>query len=189
MKTLSKLVMAAACTGFAALPAAADGYWEYRDWRVFVDEYDTGEDLRRNCTAMTGGDGLPSLKLHISNGDGGPPDYYPAPTFHESAPRGHSTQVQNGQALGFIFDNQAVFYAIADGSYDDEGFAYADASPRWQDTLNMLLWMQAGHSLEIRTVQPYGAGEQVLPVSLNGFTAAYGKMMDECGFSIALPRS
>ncbi len=182
-----KLPLMAALAGLLALPAAADGYWEYRDWRAFSETIDTGEDLRRTCTAVTGGDGLPSLRLTISNGDGGPPDHYPEPMLYENAPRGHGTQVQNGLAVAFVFDRQAAFYGIANGWFDEEGFAHAEAGPRWQDALRMLRWMKAGQALEIRLLHPYQEGAVVMNASLSGFTAAYGKMMDECGFSIELP--
>jgi len=71
--------------------------------------------------------------------------------------------------------------------FDEEGFARAEARPRSQDALDMLRWMKAGHSLDIRLLHPYQEGRQVMEASLDGFTAAYGKMMDECGFSIELP--
>jgi hypothetical protein len=182
-----KCLPAALTAAFAALPASADGYWEYRDWRAFSETIDTGEDLRRTCTAVTGGDGLPSLSLTITNGDAGPPAAYPEPRLHESAPRGHPTQVQDGLAVAFVFDRQAAYYGIADGWLDEEGFAHAEAGPRWKDALAMLRWMKAGQSLEIRLLHPYQEGPVVMTASLSGFTAAYGKMMDECGFTIELP--
>jgi hypothetical protein len=168
-----------------ALPASAQ-FWEYGAWRVHVDTQETTEHTSRTCIAVTGGDGSPSLSLKVHDLDAGPPTDYPAPTVQEHAIRGHSTQIQNGQAVAFVFDNQAAFYGIADGYRDAEGFAHAEVAPRWQDTVNMLLWMKAGQSIDIRTVQPYAAGTPVLQVSLAGFTAAYGKMMDECGFSIQI---
>lgn len=182
-----KCFPAALLAALTALPAAADGYWEYRDWRVFSETAGTGEDLRRTCTAVTGGDGLPSLRLSITNGDAGPPHAYPQPALHESAPRGHGTLVQDGMAVAFVFDRQAAFYGIAEGWHDDQGFARAEARPRGQDALDMLRWMKAGQSLDIRLMHPYQEGREVMAASLNGFTAAYGKMMDECGFSLELP--
>ena len=182
-----KWPLAAALAGLMALPAAADGYWEYRDWRAFSETVDTGEDLRRTCTAVTGGDGLPALRISITNGDAGPPHAYPEPVLHEGAPRGHSTLVQDGQAVAFVFDRQAAFYGIAEGWFDADGFARAEARPRAQDALDTLRWMKAGHSLDIRLLHPHQEGTQVLAASLHGFTAAYGKMMDECGFTIELP--
>ncbi len=168
-----------------ALPASAQ-FWEYGAWRVYVDTQQTTEHTSHTCSAVTGGDGMPSLSLTVHDLDAGPPADYPAPTLHENASRGQNTQIQNGQAIAFVFDKQAAFYGIANGYLDTEGFARAEVAPRWQDTDNMLLWMKAGQSIDIWTVQPYAAGTQVLQVSLSGFTAAYGKMMDECGFSIQI---
>jgi hypothetical protein len=168
-----------------ALPASAQ-FWEYGAWRVYVETRETSEHTSRTCSAITGGDGYPSLSLTVNELDAGPPADYPAPTLHENAPRGQSTQIQNGQAVAFVIDKQAAFYGIANGYLDSDGFAQAQVGPRWQDTVNMLLWMQAGQSIDIRTVQPYAAGTPVLQVSLAGFTAVYGKMMDECGFSIQI---
>lgn len=181
------LSLALALSILPALPAAAQ-YWEFGAWRVFVEQHESSEHSSRTCTALTGGDGDPALSLSVYSLDGGPPDDYPAPTLRETAIRGHRTQVQNGQAVGFVFDQQAAFYGIANGYLDAEGFARTDVAPRWQDKVNMLLWMKAGQSIDIRTVQPYGPGTPIMQASLEGFTAAYGKMMDECGFSIEIPR-
>lgn len=177
--------LALALTFLPALPATAQ-YWEFGDWRVFVEIQETTEHTSRTCTALTGGDGEPSLRLSVYDLDAGPPSDYPAPMLHESAIRGHSTLVQNGQAVGFVFDQQAAFYGIANGYFDADGFAHAEAAPRWQDTPNMLRWMKAGQTIDIRTVQPYGPGQAIMQASLRGFTAAYGKMMDECGFPIEI---
>ena len=170
----------------AAPPVVAEDYWEFGDWRVYVEVSQTLEHTVRTCAALTGGDGLPSLNLEVNNLDAGPPTDYPEPFLLENAPRGNSTQVQNGQAVGFVVDGQAAFYGIANGYSDENGFLFARVEPRWQDTVNMLKWMKVGQNIDIRTVHPYGAGEQVLLVSLKGFSAAYGKMMDECGFSLSL---
>ena len=177
--------LALALATLPALPASAQ-YWEFGAWRVSVDTQETTEHTSRTCSARTGGDGSPSLSLTVSNLDAGPPIDYPAPTLFENAPRGHGTLMQNGQPIAFIFDKQAAFYGIANGYLDAEGFAQAEVGPRWQDTVNMLLWMKAAQSIDIWTVQPYAAGTQMMQVSLSGFTAAYGKMMDECGFPIQI---
>ncbi|WP_254868644.1 hypothetical protein [Phaeobacter sp. HF9A] len=178
----------AATLGLIANLAQAEGYWEYGDWRVSVTEQSTTEDYRLYCRASTGGDGMPVISLQISNGDAGPPNDYPAPTFFESAPRHHNTQVVNAQGVSFVFDHQGVFFAVAEGGIDDEGIAWASAAPRWQDTKNMLLWMKASSQMEVRALDAYSASTEVYVASLAGFTAAYGKMMDSCGHSLDIPR-
>lgn len=79
-----------------ANPATAQGFWEYGSWRIWVQEFDTGEDLRRTCTALTGGDRQPSVVISVSNGDAGPPDYCLAVIVQESVPRGYPTVLRDG---------------------------------------------------------------------------------------------
>lgn len=171
-----------------AVPAAADHYWEYGDWRVNITDETAGQNVRRYCRASTGGDGMPTLWLEFSDGDAGPPHGYPTPTYSTSAPRGYRTQVGNAQGVAFVFDQQGTFFGVAEGGIDEEGIAWAAASPRWQDVKNMLLWMKAASQMEVRALDAYRASTQVYVASMNGFTAAYGKMMDSCGHSIEIPR-
>lgn len=87
-----------------------------------------------------------------------------------------------------MFDQQGSFFTVADGGIDDEGIAWANAEPRWQDVKNMLLWMKVSQHMEVRGLDAYQPSRQVFLVSLSGFTASYGKMMDSCGFTIEIPR-
>ncbi|WP_293576804.1 hypothetical protein [Phaeobacter sp.] len=188
MTVLSKLFGAALTGGLAcgAAPALASDYWEYQDWSVAVEDRITEEHDWRDCSAWTGGDGDPIVRLEVTQDDIGPPESYPQLHYREIAPRGYPTHVVHGQAIGFIIDNQAVFYAIADGDINDEGLAEVSALARWNDALNLIRWMQAGTTLDVHIVRPYDGGETALRASLAGFTAAYGKMMDACGFSLEL---
>ena len=47
-----------------ALPASAQ-FWEYGAWRVYVETRETSEHTSRTCSAITGGDGYPSLSLTV----------------------------------------------------------------------------------------------------------------------------
>ncbi|MDE4173442.1 hypothetical protein PXK01_04700 [Phaeobacter sp. PT47_59] len=163
------------------LQAQAQFYWEYDDWQVWVEETDTGEDLRRSCTAWTGGDGEPVLRLEISNGDAGPPYVYPYPSLSETAPRHYKTQMQDGQHVQFVTDTGAVFSTTAEARFNEEGLFEAHAVLNLADNLPTLQAMKQGSHMEIRT-----GGNMVFRASLAGFTAAYGKMMDSCGFSLSL---
>lgn len=167
-----------------AAPAAATAaeYWDYRDWHVMVEAVDTGEDLRRYCTAYTGGDGMPTLRVDVSDGDAGPPFYYPMATVSETAHRHYLTQMEPGQTVEFLFDNGGAAYGSATTWINDEGLASAESRLEPSAHLPMLQMMKAGRRVEIRA-----GGQPVLSASLKGFTAAYGRMMDECGFSLALP--
>ncbi len=163
---------------------AEEWFWTYGDWTVHVDAFDTGEDWRTTCAAWTGGDGDPTLRLETSNGDAGPPDDYPRVTLHESAPRGYNTQMQNGQAITLIIDQELDYYALVDAYYDEDGIVQAEAQVRWQDAAYILLSMKSGSQMDMRLMSPIKVSERIYLASLSGFTAAYGKMMDSCGHPI-----
>lgn len=168
--------------GLAAVIAtplqAETHYWDYKDWHVAVEAIDTGEDLRVTCTGWTGGDGMPSLRISLSNGDAGPPTFYPQPTFYESAPRHYPTQLQNGQRVMFEFDADWRTEGFVEAGFTEEGIAYAQARAHQGDSLGLLQVMRQAGTLWI-THDGEIAGE----FSLSGFTAAYGKMAEQCGFS------
>ncbi|GAB5433195.1 MAG: hypothetical protein EpisKO_25650 [Epibacterium sp.] len=184
---LTTILVGAGLVGATSV-ASAQEYWEYGDWRVFITDVDTGEDLRRTCLAMTGGDGMPSIRLEITDGDAGPPHHFPTPTYFSSVPRGHRPLIGNAQGVAFVFDRQGVFFGVAEGGYDEDGIAWSAASPRWQDAKNMLLWMKAGSLMEVRALDAYRASTEAYVASMRGFTAAYGKMMDSCGHSLEIPQ-
>ena len=162
------------------LPAVAHAdtqYWDYKDWRVIVDTVDTGEDLRVTCLALTGGDGLPSLRLEVSNGDALPPYYYPAPTLYESAPRGHDTLMQDGQRVLFTFDTGEVTEGLVSAGFDQDGIKIAESRANDDDSLWLLQSMRQAEKLWVTR-----DGDVVYGASLAGFTAAYGKIAEQCGF-------
>ncbi|MBT2129978.1 hypothetical protein [Aliiroseovarius lamellibrachiae] len=153
-------------------------YWDYKDWHVAAESIDTGEDLRVSCTAWTGGDGMPSLRLEQSNGDAGPPSYYPQPYMHETAARHYPTFLQDGQRVMFEFDADWRTEGFVQAGFTEEGLAYADARAHQGDSLGLLQTMRRAGTLWV-TLDGEIAGE----FSMSGFTAAYGKMAEQCGFS------
>lgn len=163
------------------LQAGAADYWEYKDWRVWSEQIDTGEDLRRTCAASTGGDGDPVLRLEVSDGDVGPPDFYPYPVISETAPRHYTTQMQDGQVIQFRVDTGTIFSGAAFVTLTNEGLAYAEAAINLPNNRPVLKAMKKGSSMVIEA-----GGRTIFHASLAGFTAAYGKMMDVCGFSLSL---
>jgi len=175
-----RVFLALALAAAPALPATA-GYWNYNDWHVSVDKIDTGEDLRITCYAHTGGDGDPVWALEVSNGDAGPPDYFPSPRLIEIAPRHHQTMMYNQQAIEFVFDSGSTIHGQAEAHVNDEGLFQAESSPQHNSVLTMLMAMRRG-----TTVEAHGDSEIIATASLKGFTAAYGKMMDECGFALSM---
>ncbi|WIY23537.1 hypothetical protein [Parasedimentitalea psychrophila] len=175
-----RLIFALALATAPALPATA-GYWNYNDWHVSTDQIDTGEDLRVTCYAHTGGDGDPVWALEVSNGDAGPPDFFPAPRLIEIAPRHHQTVMYDQQAIEFKFDSGTNVAGQAMAYVNDEGFFQAESSPQQNSVLLMLMAMRRGS-----TVEAHADNKIIASASLDGFTAAYGKMMDECGFSLTM---
>ncbi|MDO6591099.1 hypothetical protein DS901_15675 [Loktanella sp. D2R18] len=153
-------------------------YWNYGDWSVRVETVDTGEDLRVFCAASTGGDGLPALRIEVSNGDALPPHYYPAPVLHEFAPRGHTTMMQDGQRVLFEFDLDTVSEGFVQAGLDEDGIMQARASVHGGDNLWLLQNMRHAEMLWIKLDD-----EVVYGASLAGFTASYGKIAEQCGFS------
>lgn len=179
-----RLLIAMALAAAPALPAAAaadDNYWHYDDWHVSVDRIDTGEDLRVTCYAHTGGDGNPVWAVEVSNGDAGPPEYFPTPRLIEIAPGRHQTTMYNQQAIEFTFDSGSSIHGEAVAYINDDGFFQAESAPKYSSVLSMLISMRRGTSVEARA-----DGQIIATASLKGFTAAYGKMMDECGFALAM---
>lgn len=178
------LTILAACSAavFASSAGAQTSYWDFQDWRVAIERFDTGEDNRVNCTAWTGGDGEPAFRIEISNGDVRPPDFYPAAELHENAPRGYQTVLQNRQKVVFEFDTYRTNNGSVFANRDDEGFAHAVARTRQHDNLAMLRTMRhAG------TMWAVVEGDVVFAASLRGFTDAYGKIAEQCGFSPTPP--
>lgn len=185
--TLWSYLRAAVLSGMASGAYAEHMSWSYGDWQVYIEHIDTGEDLRVTCTAWTGGDGLPSLYVAVSNGDAGPPNHYPSLTIRETAPRHHLTQMLDGQAVAMSIDGKVIYYALVDARLDDNAIFVAEAPLRWKDAGEALWWARAGDIVDITLVSPNSAGTALYRASLSGFTAAYGKMMDSCGHGIELP--
>ncbi|MEM5469144.1 hypothetical protein [Celeribacter marinus] len=171
-----KLIYAAMAVLVFAAGACAEGYWEYGSWRVTTVEHDTQEDLLRFCIASTGGDGEPSVFVEFMDHDAGPPDAYPSVVFTETAPRGFQTQMQDSMTGYVIFDSYERADAAPFTYVDEDGFAMARV--RFDDSQWMLQRMQANGRMDLVV-----AGRPVMAAQLNGFTAAYLKAADECGFT------
>lgn len=160
-----------------ASPTWADGFWEYGAWRVVVQEVDTGDDLRRTCTALTGGDGAATVEVSMSNGDAGPPDYFPTVLIREHAPRGYDTVLQDGQAAYIRFDNEQVMDGTVHGFFDNEGFANAEIAFEHPLSQWVLRDMRANGQFDVVVEH-----RDFMYAYLDGFTASYLKMAEQCGF-------
>lgn len=158
--------------------SSEEAYAEFGVWRTSRTLEDTGEDYRLTCAATTGGDGDPVIVVSISDGDAFPPHGWPSVVLYESAPRGHQTALRSGDAVGFAFDGGAATPGLTSDAYDPDGILWAIAMPdgdRMQETLRLMRERSA-----MVVVGPRGAAASA---SLTGFTAAYGWMAQECGFS------
>jgi hypothetical protein len=175
------MTLRAAClAALLAAPAAAEDRFDYEDWRVVVERVDTGQDIRVTCVAMTGGDGLPTLRVYTSDGDVRPPDMFPWVSLEESAPRGYATLMRDGDLVRFAFDEGTAFEAQVRGGFDAEGFAVASAMIDETDMQAALRAMRAaGRVAVIRD------GETVYDASLAGFAAAYRKLAERCDFPVS----
>jgi hypothetical protein len=163
----------------AALPAQAGvGYWTYRDWQVKAELVRTGEEQRVTCTAMTGGNGAPVLSVSLSNGDAGPPYAFPLVVLEEQAPRHTPTQMQTIAPIAVVFDGGEIAALDVRTYFDDDGLARAMARNPAADSQWLLQTMQRSSEMSMS----FG-DETVLDASLSGFSAAYLKMAEECGFS------
>lgn len=161
----------------AIAPASAsEQWWEYRDWRVHVATVDTGEDLRVTCRAATGGDGDPVLAIEISNGDVLPPSMFPPVAIEEYAPRGYATLLQDGDTVRFVLDSGSFGEGYVRAGHD-AGIPFAVGVSDEMDTLALLQGMRRGDRLAV-----FRGGDLVYTASLAGFTAAYGKVAEQCGF-------
>lgn len=167
-------------------PAAASDYWEYKNWSVATAERITEEHDWLDCSAWTGGDGDALIALEVTRDHIGPPDSYPQITMTAVTPRGLAPTLQNGQPIAFIIDQKAAFYGLVHTDYNEDRLLESMVQVRWDMALDAIRWMQAGTHLDLHLVRPYDGGEHLMRASLAGFTAAYGKMMDECGYSLEL---
>jgi hypothetical protein len=78
-RSVSTCFIPAAAIGTAH---AASQNGTFRDWNAALDEVNTGEDVRKICTAATAANDAAgrawTLKVAIRNGDALPPNAYPA---------------------------------------------------------------------------------------------------------------
>ena len=167
-----------ACLVLFANPATAQGFWEFGSWRVIVDEFDTGQDVRLDCTMLTGGDGEPSVRVSMYSGDVGPPDYYPTVRVTEPTYRGYPTILQGDQKLYAWFDSEETFNAKASKYINENGSPVTEIVFADHQSLAMLQTMRLNDQMDIVV-----NGQVFVTAFLDGFTASYLKMAGECGFS------
>lgn len=170
------------CIAVMSRPAVGQEYSvssdSYNDWRASVTQVESNQEMWRECVATTGGDGEPTLKIRARQYDAGPPDIYPQVEFRVQAPRNYNTLMQAGATATFTFDDGQTFHAIVETGTIEGAFKFAVARPVPEMSLAVLQSMRRGMRLDI-----VYEGALFYSASLNGFTAAYGKIADACEFS------
>ncbi|OCX65352.1 hypothetical protein BFP70_09805 [Thioclava sp. SK-1] len=161
-----------------ATPAGAEETWSYRDWRVSVIPQTSGDDDWLECTARTGGDGMPTVSVSLTSQDAGPPTVNPPVTYLETAPRHYLPLYRDHDQAVAVFDDGDSTTTVAQSGLNDEGLVWARAVFNGPATDNMLHAMHRNGLLEFTAPGKDGH----YSFSLNGFTAAYLKAMDRCGF-------
>lgn len=173
MKFVLFLLASAFATGAAANPA----YYDYKDWLVVVEDVD---ETLRICRGQTGGDGDPVFSITVTSADVElPPHAFPVPRLRETAPRGYATRFEGKSTVYFETDTGWKTEGHAYAGLNDEGLAWGQAEPYvGDDGADMLREMRQAGRMYITW-----DGETVYAASLAGFTAAYGKMAEQCGFT------
>jgi hypothetical protein len=166
---MSSLIIIVALTSSAlAVPQKE----KFRNWTASLDEVNTGEDLRKTCSAWsTAKDAAGrewTLKLAIANGDALPPDAYP--------------QISIAAAAGAITGNgsQSAVFGFGDTHVDAQVSGSGNEVMVSNDKATSLRLLKAfaqGSSLDLAL-----AAEAPVAFSLVGFTASYRKLGAWCGF-------
>ncbi|MBO9479525.1 hypothetical protein J7382_18420 [Shimia sp. R11_0] len=168
----------AAALALIAAPAYANGHWTFDAWQVYTETVSAGNYLHLSCTAYSGGNGDPLVRISITNSEVGPPANYPTVYVQENAPRGYATNMQQGHTVALVIDDRRDFYAHAYNYYDNDGILQAYAGISDPDSLATMRAMRTGQMMSV-----YLDGVPYTHVNLSGFTAAYVKAMDACGHS------
>jgi hypothetical protein len=153
------ILCAAAGVALTGSAHAAAQKETFRDWQASLDEVNTGEDVRKTCSAATTAKDAAgkdwTLKVSIGNGDVMPPDAYPA--IAVSAAGGGLPSREN-QPAAFGFGDQRIDAKVSGGG-------------------NEAMAMAAGSTLDLTL-----PAKPTISLSLSGFTAAYRKLGTCCGF-------
>lgn len=144
----------------------------FKDWKTSLEEVNTGEDVRKTCTAETSASDAAgtawTLKLGISNGDVLPPDAYPQITI---------TVAGGGLPNG---ENQPAVFGFGDKRVDAQvsgGGNEVMVNNVKETSLALLKAFASGSTLDLALPAKPGVS-----VSLAGFTASYRKLGSWCGF-------
>lgn len=155
----------------------------YQNWQASVHTFDTVDgDWITNCSIQTGGEGMGSIHIRSSWGDGLPPDAPLTVRFKEATARGYPTRLKKNDNVHWIIDsryNRDNFYSTyTDAGFNNDGIPYAENKISGNN--EFLYSLGHGYSMNLR----FGdASKDLYTASLNGFEGAYRRMSQWCGFS------
>jgi hypothetical protein len=119
--------------------------------------------------------------IEVSNGDAGPPDFYPVPILKDVVIRGYPTVLKDGQQVVFKVDDGTDVFGTVISGYDESEFPWVIAQPTQNDSLRLLQAMRLSNQVSfIVDGEPFHFN-----ASLAGFTASYGKIAEQCAFPTA----
>ncbi len=175
---LSRLLLSLACC--SGNPAMAqmqqDPSWAFKDWRAFAE----GPVRARQCGALTGGDGSPSLRVSAAASD------EVAIFFAEPTSRGIRPAMKADDRIGFRLDDKraSVFEAtVVNVGVDKDGIPYANAGLSGPSAAIMITAMRAATSVKVVSLDRRSGKQSAFhEFSLAGFTANFLKLSEWCGF-------
>lgn len=160
---------------FVASDSLAEGFWSYKDWIATAGPGGNGPSI--TCMARGGQEGWPYIQVDTSNADSRPPDVYPRVFYSEIGMRGIAPEMTNGAPIRFVLDTGQSFTAYASIGVDAYAIPSAVAVLDHADRQPMLKAMRQGSHVDVME-----DGKRLMRISLSGFTAAYGKIAEQCGF-------
>lgn len=171
----------AAVFALLAVPAAAEDYWEWKDWRL--------ERVEGRCAIWAGGDGDGAFRLEF--GAGG---FDPAALYEPVAYNTEPLPLELTDSLALLIDGR-------DDGFGDELFVFEtedpfDGRPVRAASLtagfvpDLVAALREGGRVAFVVFREGREARVYDDLSLAGFTAVYLKAAEWCGFAPeALPRS
>jgi hypothetical protein len=156
----------------------------YKDWVASSDTLlSGGGDWVTECRIHTGGDGDSTISVSQMWGE---PE--PSIVFSEATARGYPTQLQGQQEVSWkvLVGNKAYNFAgTTDTGVSESGIPYAEntVNSTYQGGETNRILTAFARGSKVLLMDEYSGGD-LYTGSLSGFTAAYRKMSEWCGFSV-----
>lgn len=156
-------------------------FFQYRGWHVMIQDASNTEHDLTVCSAYTGMEGTTGITVSTEMRDGEGPMELPAIIVGETpAPEAGGPVVQDATVYVSFDDGRGI--GIAGGRWIDENGELQAGALFYDDAqlLPLLRAMRKGREIYVSSDR-----QMVSKHSLIGFTAAYGKIAEECRFSAA----